>query len=158
MKSKGGWQTTMHKGFVSGNKNGGGAVRLGLRFFAQNCQYFKTLVFFEMLQYHRKVLQLGWKPVTIIVKLLFFFKMLQYRRKLIQLESNQVICEQGVNEFIQHLNELRVFCNEKKGCWDKWGQVKVPIRFQWLRINPFVQPSGYTIHIICDCKTITQLC
>ena len=31
---------------VSGNKNGGGAVRLGLRFLGQNYQYFKTLVFF----------------------------------------------------------------------------------------------------------------
>jgi hypothetical protein len=31
----------MDRGFVSGNKNGGGAVGLGLHFEGQNYQYFK---------------------------------------------------------------------------------------------------------------------
>ena len=53
----------MHRGFVSGNKNGRGAVGLGLHFEGENYQYFKTLVFFETLQYCRKLLQLGSKPV-----------------------------------------------------------------------------------------------
>jgi hypothetical protein len=52
----------MHRGFVSGNKNWGGAVGRGLCFLGQNYQYFKTLVFFETLQYRRKVIQLGSKP------------------------------------------------------------------------------------------------
>ena len=43
MKSKGGSHNSINQGCVSGNKNGGGAVRLGLRFEGQNYQYFKTL-------------------------------------------------------------------------------------------------------------------
>jgi hypothetical protein len=37
----------------------GGAVGLGLCFAGQNCHYLKTLVFFKMLQYRRKLIQLG---------------------------------------------------------------------------------------------------
>ena len=49
----------MHSGLFTGNKKGGGAVRLGLRFEGQNYHYFKTLVFCEALQYRRNLIQLG---------------------------------------------------------------------------------------------------
>jgi hypothetical protein len=44
----------------------GGAVGLGLCFFGENYQYLKTL-FFSMLQFRRKVIQLGSKPVYRVI-------------------------------------------------------------------------------------------
>ena len=52
----------MHRGFVSGNKNGGCSWAWPL-FFGAKYQYFKTLLFFETKQYRGKVIQLGSKPV-----------------------------------------------------------------------------------------------
>ena len=49
----------MHSGLFTGNKNGGGAVRLGLHFEGGNCQYFKTLVLFQNVAGPWKLLQLG---------------------------------------------------------------------------------------------------
>jgi hypothetical protein len=54
----------MHRGFVSDNKNEG--VQLGLTFVlrGKTISIVKTLVIFETLQYPKKVIQLGSKPVT----------------------------------------------------------------------------------------------
>jgi hypothetical protein len=63
MKSKGGSHNSINQGFVSGNKNGGVQLGLAFVFLGKTTSIVKTLVFFEMLQYRRKVIQLGSQPV-----------------------------------------------------------------------------------------------